>query len=94
MLAASNPNPANPFFIFPVSILISILVSFYSGLLPRLASNSRAGAGALIPAQSATGLVFGNTRFEEVFLLLEIQYFGHPRERVAGTAVLFRQADL
>jgi len=95
MLVASNPNSVNPFLVLPVSILVLILVSFSSSLSLRPgAEPHRAGPGRLIPAQRATGLVFGNTRFEEVFLLLQIQHLGHPRERVAGTAVLFRQADL
>src|SRR5690606_21408269 len=47
-----------------------------------------------IPAQRTADLVFGDARFEEVLLLAQVHDLAHPRERVADTLELFRQAEL
>jgi hypothetical protein len=41
----------------------------------------------LIPGQRATGLIFGDTGFEKVLLLLEIYHLRHPRERIGRTLI-------
>jgi len=43
-----------------------------------------------VPAEGTSSLIFSDTSFEEVFFLFQVQYFRHPRERIASSRILLR----
>src|SRR5262245_29138865 len=47
-----------------------------------------------IPAQRTSGLVLGDTGFEEILLFLEVYHLGHPRKRIRRTVERLVEPDL
>src|SRR5262249_4734038 len=64
--------------------------SILSPMLPRAADLDLSRQGTVegtaahdsVPGQGATGLVLDDARLEKVALLLQVDHFAHPRERV------------